>query len=104
MTPQIDVEHEAQDRAEILDETHLTEDGGRIANFDEIADVYDATRAEGDGDDDAFGGVADDDVEDAHPEEAVDPAADPHVDNQLDKGLKETFPASDPVSINPGAD
>lgn len=40
----------------------------------------------------------------------VDPAndveedADPHVDRQLDKGLKETFPASDPVSINPGAD
>ncbi|WP_172448566.1 hypothetical protein [Caulobacter mirabilis] len=31
-------------------------------------------------------------------------SADPHVDRQLDKGLKETFPASDPVSINPGAD
>jgi len=30
--------------------------------------------------------------------------ADPHTDRQLDKGLKETFPASDPVSINPGAD
>jgi hypothetical protein len=30
--------------------------------------------------------------------------ADEHVDRQLDKGLKETFPASDPVSINPGAD
>lgn len=30
--------------------------------------------------------------------------ADAHVDKQLDKGLKETFPASDPVSINPGAD
>jgi hypothetical protein len=29
--------------------------------------------------------------------------ADPHVDKQLDHGLKETFPASDPVSINPGA-
>lgn len=30
--------------------------------------------------------------------------ADEHVDKQLDHGLKETFPASDPVSINPGAD
>ena len=30
--------------------------------------------------------------------------ADKHVDKQLDHGLKETFPASDPVSINPGAD
>lgn len=29
---------------------------------------------------------------------------DAHVEKQLDKGLKETFPASDPVSINPGAD
>jgi hypothetical protein len=36
---------------------------------------------------------------DAQPQEA-----DPHVDEQLDHGLKETFPASDPVSINPGAD
>jgi len=38
------------------------------------------------------------------PAEKVDQDADPHVDHQLDKGLKETFPASDPVSINPGAD
>lgn len=43
-------------------------------------------------------------------EKPVDPSdkihndADPHVDEQLDRGLKETFPASDPVSINPGAD
>lgn len=29
---------------------------------------------------------------------------DPHTEKQLDHGLKETFPASDPVSINPGAD
>jgi hypothetical protein len=26
------------------------------------------------------------------------------TDKELDHGLKETFPASDPVSINPGAD
>ena len=26
------------------------------------------------------------------------------TEKQLDHGLKETFPASDPVSINPGAD
>jgi hypothetical protein len=36
---------------------------------------------------------------DSQPQEA-----DKHVDKQLDHGLKETFPASDPVSINPGAD
>ena len=40
----------------------------------------------------------------ADPAERIDDDADPHVDEQLDKGLKETFPASDPVSINPGAD
>ncbi len=27
-----------------------------------------------------------------------------HVEKQLDHGLDETFPASDPVSINPGSD
>jgi len=30
--------------------------------------------------------------------------ADPHIDKNLDHGLDETFPASDPVSILPGAD
>ena len=40
----------------------------------------------------------------ADPSEKISYDADPHVDRQLDKGLKETFPASDPVSINPGAD
>lgn len=142
MTPQADFESEAQDRAEILDETNLTEDGDRIANFDEIPDVFDATSADDDGDDTTFeedapvdeelgaarddqgldvrreplsaaasepGGVPTDadkpsDLEDAEPQDDVDPDADPHVDRQLDKGLKETFPASDPVSINPGAD
>ncbi|HEY5106904.1 MAG TPA: primosomal protein [Caulobacteraceae bacterium] len=36
----------------------------------------------------------------------ADPVSDEkaHVERQLDHGLKETFPASDPVSINPGAD
>jgi hypothetical protein len=31
-------------------------------------------------------------------------SADPHTDKNLDHGLDETFPASDPVSISPGAD
>ena len=30
--------------------------------------------------------------------------SDPHTERNLDKGLEETFPASDPVSISPGAD
>jgi hypothetical protein len=163
MTPQTDTDtgYDAQDRAEVLDETNLTQDGRGIANFDEISDVYDATSAADDGDVDGLDAAADeedfdpdnfddgdlteerddeglraspedrsfaadedrvsDDDEDAagyeaggaekdDKEEAVDPAdkvddeSDPHVERQLDKGLKETFPASDPVSINPGAD
>lgn len=151
MTPETDFEYEAQDRAEVLDETNLTEDGGEIANFDDIEDVFDATSAEDDDDDDfeddddadeldpeaideelraarddegldiereplelatgdgEDGGIANDDTPEAlegddEPAEDVDDEADPHVDRQLDKGLKETFPASDPVSINPGAD
>jgi len=39
----------------------------------------------------------------SHPDDLPD-EADPHTEKQLDHGLKETFPASDPVSINPGAD
>lgn len=151
MTPEAtyDVEYDAQDRAEVLDETNLTEDGEDLANFDEIEDVFDATSAEDDDDldedeedddedldpeavDDELraarddegldrdletlslseeddGGVANDDTPEAleggdEPAEDVEDDADPHVDRQLDKGLKETFPASDPVSINPGAD
>ena len=31
-------------------------------------------------------------------------ADDPHTERQLDSGLEETFPASDPVSVSPGID
>lgn len=152
-----DNEPDDQDRAEVLDETHLTEDGGNIANFDDISDVYDATAAADDADiddldperdeadfeaaefeddnmtderDDAGLRAAPEDRSFAADEDRVttedersrnyeasggtgveaDPGEDaadekdPHVDRQLDKALKETFPASDPVSINPGAD
>lgn len=39
----------------------------------------------------------------AHPDNVPD-ERDPHTEKNLDKGLEETFPASDPVSISPGAD
>jgi hypothetical protein len=39
-----------------------------------------------------------------HPKAEHAAGADPHTDENLDKGLDETFPASDPVSISPGAD
>ena len=40
----------------------------------------------------------------APPAHKVGAAADPHIEENLDQGLDETFPASDPVSISPGAD
>jgi hypothetical protein len=40
----------------------------------------------------------------APPAHKIGAAADPHTEENLDKGLDETFPASDPVSISPGAD
>jgi hypothetical protein len=48
---------DAEDIAEVVDETNLTEDGEDIANFDEMPRVLDVTSAiddadEGDGDDD----------------------------------------------------
>lgn len=161
---EFDNEPDDQDRAEVLDETNLTEDGGNIANFDEISDVYDATAAADDSDIDdldperdeaefdaaefddgdltedrddaglrtspedrsfaadedrvttedersrnyeASGGTGDESDKtgiSSDPGEDAPDEKDPHVDRQLDKGLKETFPASDPVSINPGAD
>lgn len=169
MGPETDFEMDAQDRAEVLDETNLTDDGEDIANFDEIDDVYDVTAAAGDDDtdedefddddydeDEELEAAAEEDYADDRDDEGQDierePLAasadeeddmnlddvndvptsggarrfesdhlsdeqlktlgyddqpeesDPHVDRQLDKGLKETFPASDPVSINPGAD
>ena len=38
------------------------------------------------------------------PAHKVGVASDPHVDENLDRGLDESFPASDPLSISPGAD
>ena len=57
-------------------------------------------------DDEAMGlnedsGVADDDKLKTADAEEKDRK---HVERELDHGLKDTFPASDPVSINPGAD
>ncbi|MDQ0463918.1 hypothetical protein QO010_001689 [Caulobacter ginsengisoli] len=163
--PQMPTEFDAQDSAEVFDETNLTKDGGDIANFDTLREVRDFTSAsddddldgdegeldEADFDDDAVDGDvleagrdddglrrtlsaandvdSDDDQPDDYQASSGDPGeggddtppqeipddgdhtpeeqpmeADEHVDKQLDKGLKETFPASDPVSINPGAD
>jgi len=38
------------------------------------------------------------------PGEAADDQRDPAVERQIDKSLKQSFPASDPAPVNPGAD
>jgi hypothetical protein len=38
------------------------------------------------------------------PCEAADDQRDPAVERQIDKSLKQSFPASDPAPVNPGAD
>jgi hypothetical protein len=77
----------SEDRSFASDEDRIGSDQERTRNYE------------------ASGGTGDkDDATQVDPAEDADDEKDPHVDRQLDKGLKETFPASDPVSINPGAD
>jgi hypothetical protein len=40
----------------------------------------------------------------SHPLRRADDNNDPHIEAALDSGLKETFPASDPVSISTDRD
>ncbi|MFI4936391.1 MAG: primosomal protein [Caulobacterales bacterium] len=127
-------ELEGQDLAEVFDEENITEDGRDIATSDLQRDVYDVTSADEDAnealapDDDfdpdaadeaeldqivmveedldeprSFGRdnaelVATDDLS------AADMEAEDHAEQELDYRLEQTFPASDPVSINPGSD
>ena len=51
-------------------------------------------------------GPVDDDVDDYADDDAStsSSAPTPKKERELDHGIEETFPASDPVSINPGAD
>jgi hypothetical protein len=147
---------DAQDQAEIFDETNITRDGDDIAHPDMARDVFDVTAEDEDSDpfdaagedfdpdladeaelegeldlhdgvDEARAFLADDadrvTTDDARPadfeaddlsdedvaalgydDEAQPQHNDPHVERQLDQGLEETFPASDPVSITVGAD
>lgn len=77
-----DIERDDQDGAEVLDETNLTEDGGDIANFDEIDDVYDATQADGDEDEDE-----DEEFDDDLDDEDFDDIADDLGGERDDEGL-----------------
>ena len=139
---------DAQDQAEIFDETNITRDGDDIAHPDMARDVFDVTREDEDAEPLAAGGadfdpdladeaelefeldlddgideprvLADDadlvTTDDATPADyEADDISDEDLhalgyddetpaERRLDEGLEETFPASDPVAINPGAD
>lgn len=49
-----DMDFDAQDQAEIYDETHVDDEGEGDVSFDEADDVLDVTQAEGDADDEPF--------------------------------------------------
>jgi hypothetical protein len=145
---------DAQDQAEIFDETNITRDGDDIAHPDMARDVFDVTVDDEDsepfdtGGDDFDPDLADEAELEAElaPDDGVDEVREPSADDAdrvttddarpadyeaddlsdedvaalgyidepgpndrqveraLDEGLDETFPASDPVSISPGAD
>ncbi len=93
-----DDDFDAQDVAETLDEDNfsLSDTDNRRRTFEELPEVPDLTqtaedRAEDDDDDGFHDGVRDDGVERRRVASSVDDA--------LDRDLKDTFPASDPVSL-----
>ena len=76
-----DTDYDAQDSAEALDETNLTDDGEDIANFDELDDVYDVTQADGDADED------EDDTDDLLDDENLEDIDDDLEGGRDDEGL-----------------
>jgi len=49
-----DHDFEAQDQAEVYDETHIDDEGDGELSLDEVDDVLDVTQTDGDADDEAF--------------------------------------------------
>ncbi len=49
-----EIDFDAQDQAEVYDETHIDDEGEGELSLDEIDDVLDVTQADGDADEDAF--------------------------------------------------
>lgn len=49
-----EIEFDAQDQAEVYDETHIDDEGEGDLSLDEIDDVLDVTQVDGDTDEDAF--------------------------------------------------
>ena len=49
-----EIDFDAQDQAEVYDETHIDDEGEGDLSLDEADDVLDVTQADGDADDEAF--------------------------------------------------
>ena len=49
-----EIDFDAQDQAEVYDETHIDDEGEGELSLDEADDVLDVTQADGDADDEAF--------------------------------------------------
>ena len=49
-----EIDFDAQDHAEVYDETHIDDEGDGELSLDEADDVLDVTQAEGDGDEEPF--------------------------------------------------
>jgi hypothetical protein len=87
-----------QDQAETLDETQLTPDGRRIANFDDLPDVPDLTSAEGDADEDTEEEVdGDDDEAIAGDEDVVEGERDDDGDADAPRTRLESEPEVGPA-------
>ncbi|CAN5627346.1 hypothetical protein BH10PSE5_BH10PSE5_11710 [soil metagenome] len=95
---------DGQDRAEAMDETNLDdrEQIGEMRTFEELSEVLDVTHEPQDDEDDEL--LADNDDEPG-PDDIEGPfllhagETDDELDRRIDEGLKESFPASDPLSV-----
>lgn len=119
---------EDEDRVEIRVLSEEIEDDGfdeddpgedSVEGLDLVADADDVEGGEDDFTDFQSRGLSDEDVQRlgygqtsrspnepaaGHAASDIEDRRDPHVEEALDEGLEETFPASDPVSINPKVD
>ena len=99
---EFETEADGQDQAEALDETVLDdrEQIGEIRTFEELPEVLDVTPEPEDDDEP----LADNDDEPG-PDDVEGPfvvhagESDDDLDKRIDEGLKESFPASDPLSV-----
>lgn len=119
--PDIDPDSpDPQDRAEVEDETHLTEDADEFATLEEAPDAYDATQRLGDDNPEAAlvadaadidpDALDEDQVEEAELEDGPDDYepevewAEASGDDEADAAVEDALPADDIEGLNEVAD